>query len=106
MSICRRCARKQEPGSGGEHRDPGWLFRAYGEETRRSGNVPDVPASGSLTLLWSRLPVCMARPRLTEQQCCYRAESFSVFRSVNPQGLKPGHFMTSGTLKACLPKNY
>lgn len=41
MSICRRCARKQEPGSGGEHRDPGWLFRAYGEETRRSGNVPD-----------------------------------------------------------------
>jgi hypothetical protein len=36
-----RCAGKQEPGSGGEHRDPGWLFRACGEEIRRSGDVPD-----------------------------------------------------------------
>ena len=33
--------RKQKPGSGGEHRDPGWLFRAYGEDIRRSGDVPD-----------------------------------------------------------------
>jgi hypothetical protein len=51
-----------------------------------------MPASGSLTLLWSRLPVCIARPRLTEQQCCYRAPEKAAEKPQNgpsaPQALK------------------
>jgi len=33
-------ARKQKPGSGGEHRDPGWLFRIGGERRGRVSGGP------------------------------------------------------------------
>jgi hypothetical protein len=41
MWICRKVRSQTRTRVWGEHRDPGWLFRAYGEEIRRSGDVPD-----------------------------------------------------------------
>ena len=81
-------AGKQEPGSGGEHLDPGWLFRAYGEEIRRSGDVPDHTGERI-----THSPVgharlfCVARPRLREQQyCCRTGLLISDFRSLPSRG--------------------
>lgn len=53
LSSGQRSAGKQKPGSGGEHRDPGWLFRIEGElEGRVSGvrSGPDCRGADSLTL--------------------------------------------------------
>lgn len=55
----------------GEHRDPGWLFRADGEDTRWSGDVPD-HAGERITPspLSAAARSDSARRRVMEQQSC------------------------------------
>ena len=61
-------AANEKPGSGGEHPDPGWLSRAYGEEIRQSDHVPD-HAGERITHSPVVTPACRhARPRIREQQ--------------------------------------
>ena len=91
--------RKQEPGSGGEHRDPGWLFRAYGEGIRRSGDVPD-HAGERITHSPVVTPACLqgvtasGNSNAATELKCGQQNSWSVA----PQGLKPESLMArSGT---------
>jgi hypothetical protein len=95
-----RTTRKQEPGSGGEHRDPGWLFRAWRgnpavRRCARSYRRADHSLSRGHAILF-----CVARPRLREQQCCYRTESSAFSEASTLRGQSPVLDGSSGTAEA------
>ena len=71
---------KQMPGSGGEHRDPGGLFRGWRTEEGMSGcpvGGQSMPVSGSLTL------VCVARSVGSAARVRLNGTAISVVRTTS-----------------------